>query len=153
MDSLTIEADGSERERETMFAWLRSFNENANGDFMQLLADGGEKPFFFAARSRGQLVGGLDGLTIGKWMRINLMAVDPSYRGQGVGRQLVDAAISLGIRRGCLFGYVDTMSYQAPDFYRKLGFLEVGRLVDWDSHGHDKLFFSKPLESTIEPAP
>ena len=37
------------------------------------------------------------------------------------------------------------MSYQAPEFYERLGYHVVGRIPDWDSHGHDKLYFTKDL--------
>ena len=37
------------------------------------------------------------------------------------------------------------MDYQAPDFYESLGYTITGRLDDWDSHGHAKLFLVKRL--------
>jgi hypothetical protein len=37
------------------------------------------------------------------------------------------------------------MDYQAPDFYQCLGYTIAGRLDDWDSHGHAKLFLVKRL--------
>jgi hypothetical protein len=43
------------------------------------------------------------------------------------------------------FAYVDTFDYQAPDFYRKVGFEVSGRLDNWDSHGHAKIFLTKQL--------
>jgi hypothetical protein len=36
------------------------------------------------------------------------------------------------------------MSFQAPDFYRKLGYEEFGRLDDFPP-GHSRLFFRKNL--------
>lgn len=46
---------------------------------------------------------------------------------------------------GCAQAYVDTMSYQAPKFDEQLGCLEAGRLHDWGSHGHGKIFLVKDL--------
>ena len=57
--------------------------------------------------------------------------------------------VLLGMRqataRGCKYAYVDTMDYQAPDFYRAHGFAIVGEIPDWDSHGHKKFYLSKCL--------
>jgi len=47
--------------------------------------------------------------------------------------------------RGCRYAYVDTMDYQAPTFYRKLGYQLAGQLDDWNSRGHAKCFFTKRL--------
>src|SRR5689334_9831501 len=66
--------------------------------------------------------GGLIATTRGKWLRISIMAVEESHRGRGLGAQLVRRAETAARRRGCVFSYVDTMSYQAPGFYRKQGY-------------------------------
>lgn len=96
-------------------------------------------------RDSDRVVGGLIATTRGKWLRISIMAVEESHRGRGLGAQLVRRAEAAARRRGCVFSYVDTMSYQAPGFYRKLGYRQAGRLPNWDSHGHDKFFFVKRL--------
>lgn len=96
-------------------------------------------------RDRKRIVGGLIATTRGKWLKISVMAVEESKRGRGLGKQLVRKAEKAAGRRGCLFSYVDTMSYQAPGFYRNLGYRQAGRLRNWDSHGHDKFFFVKRL--------
>jgi len=49
------------------------------------------------------------------------------------------------ITRGCKYGFVDTMDYQSPAFYQKLGYEIVGTIPDWDSHGHAKCFLTKGL--------
>lgn len=115
---------------------------------MASLEDGAEQPFFLVSRDdAGQVIGGLQGLTLYRWLKIEIMAVHPDARGRGIGTQLMKAAEQRGIECGCDFAYVDTMSHQAPAFYRGLGYLESGRLEDWDSHGHDKFFFTKALNA------
>ena len=47
--------------------------------------------------------------------------------------------------RGPSRSYTDTLDYQAPQFYPACGYRESGRLPNWDSHGHDKIFFIKEL--------
>lgn len=141
-----IDRDATEGEQDEVMNWLRAFNESTNGAFMTSLAEGAERPVFLVARdAEGNVTGGLQGTILHQWLKIELMAVSPDERRKGVGRRLVEAAEAWARELGCLHTYVDTMSFQAPGFYEGLGFEETGRLRDWDSHGHDKIFFVKPL--------
>ena len=141
-----VQSEVSEADRERVYAWLREYNHAENGAFMEQWADGAEKEVFLVLRdAAGDVIGGLSGCTLFRWLKIQIMAVHPTHRGQGVGRNLIEAAEDLARERGCTHAYVDTMSYQSPVFYNKVGYTECGRLPDWDSHGHDKLFFMKEL--------
>jgi ribosomal protein S18 acetylase RimI-like enzyme len=78
-----------------------------------------------------------------KWLKVAIVAVSPQYRVQGVGRMLVAEAERIAGSRGCSYSFLDTMAYQAPDFYLKCGYALIGRIPDWDSNGHAKCFFTK----------
>ena len=146
MESVNVVTAASQEAERVVFAWLRDFNYEQNGVFMRSRDEGAERPVSLVAKDDGgRLVGGLLGSTLHSWLRIDLMAVTPAQRGKGVGSKLVAYAEALGTASGCKFSYVDTMSYQAPGFYRNIGYQEVGRLPNWDSHGHDKSFFMKTL--------
>ena len=41
--------------------------------------------------------------------------------------------------------YLDTYSFQAPEFYAKLGFKEVGRYTGFPTEGVDKIFLQKKI--------
>jgi ADP-ribose pyrophosphatase YjhB (NUDIX family)/predicted GNAT family acetyltransferase len=45
-----------------------------------------------------------------------------TIRGQGIASQLMDHALEFGKKHGCQFAFVETMSFQAPEFYQKKGF-------------------------------
>lgn len=141
--------DLTEPEKETVYSWLRDFNHERNGELMRSLEiEGTEVPLFLSARDEtGKVIGGLEGLIIHKWVRIQIMAVEPSQRGQGVGTDLVARAETLALQHGCEHAFVDTMSYQAPGFYEQLGYREVGRVPNWDSHDHDKIYLMKDLDT------
>lgn len=98
--------------------------------------------------ANGEVAGGLLGETQFAWLKITYLAVAEHARGQGVGRELVGMVEQEAIARGCRFSFVDTMGYQAPKFYEKLGYKVAGLLPNWDSHGNDKFFFMKQLVRT-----
>lgn len=113
---------------------------------MNALENGEEKIFFLVARNgQGEVTGGLRGSWLLQWLKINVVTVDPACRSQGIGRALMQEAESFGRQQGCRHVYLDTLSYQAPGFYLTLGYQEAGRLVNWDSYGHDKILFTKDL--------
>ncbi|MDB4438084.1 GNAT family N-acetyltransferase [bacterium] len=137
----------SESEKEAVYSWLRDYNHERNGDFIRSLeVEGTEIPIFLSARDEtGKVIGGLEGLMIHKWLRIDIMAVNPFDRAKGAGTDLVARAEGLALQYECQHAFVDTMSYQAPGFYEGLGYEVVGRIPDWDSHGHEKLYLTKTL--------
>ncbi len=53
---------------------------------------------------------------------IKYLVVEEQYRGQGIGRKLMDHALEYAKAKGCTMIYLETMNFQAVDFYEKLGF-------------------------------
>jgi len=98
----------------------------------------------FARNKQGELIGGLLGETFWHWFHINILWVHENCRLSGVGRQLMARAEAEAINRGCRHADVDTHDFQAPDFYRKLGYTVWGVLDDLPP-GHQKIFFKKDL--------
>ncbi len=102
------------------------------------------EPAAFVYRDEKGLVGGLTGWSARNGFDIGALWVSSGVRGQGIGSDLVRAAEELAKKRGCLSIFVWTMSYQAPDFYAKLGFEKVvERPVD--GKGTQQLGFLKIL--------
>ena len=127
---------------------LGAYNREQNGDFFKTrdLAENAPKDLSVVARDpAGKIIGGLLGRTQFTWLKIDILSIVAEARRRGTGRSLMQRAEEEGLRRGCIYAYVDTLSYQAPLFYEKLGYAEVGRLRDWDSYGHDKIMFTKHL--------
>lgn len=127
--------------------WLREHNWSVNAEFMRKFQAPEHQavPLVVLAETDSGIIGGLLAETQLSWLRIGIMAVDPQHRSKGVGAALLAAAEREAVARGCKHAYVDTMAYQAPDFYLKHGYTKLGEIPDWDSHGHTKFFFTKPL--------
>ena len=101
------------------------------------------KPLAIFARDRETIVAGLAGETYGGWLFIRYLWVSDGMKGKGIGRELMSAAERRAVERGCWGGWVDTFSFQAPRFYRKLGYEPFGEL-DW-SPDFKRIFLQKRL--------
>ena len=92
----------------------------------------------------GNIIAGILGGTYWGWMHIDILWVDENHRKQGLGSQLLNAAESEAIKRGCHSVHVDTMSWQAPDFYKKHGYEIISQLDDIPN-GNKKYHLIKKL--------
>lgn len=98
----------------------------------------------FVRDASGAIVAGLTGFTWGGALKIGYLWVHEDYHGQGYGTRLVHAAEREAVARGCRQAVLDTHSFQAPDFYPQLGYVQCGRAEDWPL-GHQQLYFTKRL--------
>ncbi|MET0357111.1 MAG: GNAT family N-acetyltransferase [Cellvibrio sp.] len=99
----------------------------------------------FIRDADGNIAGGLTGKILYTTLHINYLWVSDSIRSNGWGRTLLERveleAKKVGVLRVC----VDTYNFQAPDFYKKFGFSEIGRYADYPKKGFDKIFFQKNI--------
>ena len=79
----------------------------------------------------GQNLGGLIGDTYYGWLSVSLMYLREDLRGQGYGEKLLLRAEEKACSRGVKNVFLDTFSFQTPDFYQKLGYHIFGELVDF----------------------
>ena len=77
-------------------------------------------------------------------MEINSLWIDESLRGQGWGRILIEEAEKEGKLRGCNIAYTNTFSWQAPEFYKKMGYKPFGKLDNFPK-GFSLTYFYKNL--------
>jgi GNAT superfamily N-acetyltransferase len=97
----------------------------------------------------GVVRGGLWGCTMFEWLHVQMLVVPESLRGQGIGSALMALAEMEARARGCRGMHVDTFSFQAESFYRKLGFSLFGVLEDFPP-GHKQLYFCKHFDVVPE---
>lgn len=106
--------------------------------------DGDIREFALVAKRKGAFIGALTARLFWGSLHIKHLFVLSDSRNKGVGQQLMEAALKIGKENHCRFAAVETMSFQALDFYRKLGFK-----IDFSREGYDKgctfHYLSKPL--------
>jgi len=94
--------------------------------------------------SEHQLQAGISGFSWGGYATIEWLWISPLLRGASLGSQLV-RAVEVEVRaRGCRVIRVNTHTFQAPDFYRKLGYEQIGYSEDTPID-HGEVFFAKRL--------
>jgi GNAT superfamily N-acetyltransferase len=110
------------------------------------------KPINYALRSEnGSVVGGIYGATMWTWLMIDGLWIDPSLRGRGLGRRLLQAAESEAVARGCSGSWLGTFDFQARDFYQHLGYVVFSELSGFPP-GHTHFHLRKDLDSQAESA-
>lgn len=92
----------------------------------------------------GNLIAGILGGTYWGWMYVDILWVREDHRRSGIGSKLLAEAEKEARSRGCHHVHLDTMSWQAPDFYKKHGYTVVGILPDIPK-GNQKYLLMKEL--------
>lgn len=129
-------------DREAILAPLRAYNLAQAGDGKsELLA-------LLVRDDQDEILGGLYGRFFYQWLFIELLSVPDQARGQGMGSRLMKMAEDLAREKGCVGIWLDTFDFQAPEFYQKLGFSEVGQIADYPP-GHRRFFLQKRLLNTL----
>lgn len=138
--TLTIELTQTPtpEDREAILAPLRAYNVAQAGDGKsELLA-------LLVRNDQGEILGGLYGRFFYHWLFIELISVPEQARGEGMGSKLMGMAEDLAREKECIGIWLDTFDFQAPEFYKKLGYSELGQIVDYPP-GHKRFFFQKRL--------
>jgi GNAT superfamily N-acetyltransferase len=103
--------------------------------------------WLFARDAKGRVQGGLRGRTYWGWCAIDVLAVAEPYRQQGIGSALLSKAESVARDRGCVGIHLDTVDFQAPEFYRRKGYVEFGR-IDGFPPGHVRVWLMKKFATS-----
>lgn len=108
-------------------------------------ADGVQPLHLIVRDDSGLVIGGLLGDTYWGWLAINIFWLRDDLRGRGLGSRLLRMAEDEALRRSCKHAHLDTLSFQALDFYRKRGYTVFGQL-DGLPPGHTRYYLRKTLE-------
>jgi ribosomal protein S18 acetylase RimI-like enzyme len=97
-----------------------------------------------ARDGKGRLIGGLAGELYWNALYIELLWLKEGARHSGIGTRLMREAERRARRARKDLVYLNTYSFQAPDFYPKLGFREIGRIPGYP-RGGTRIFLVKRL--------
>jgi GNAT superfamily N-acetyltransferase len=89
-------------------------------------------------------LGGIVGRTSLGLAFLDLFHLPASLRGAGLGRQILAAFEEEARQRGCRSAVLYTISFQAPEFYKKNGWESFGEISS-DLPGVSRVFMTKKL--------
>jgi GNAT superfamily N-acetyltransferase len=95
---------------------------------------------FLALDDAGEFAGGLRGWTFAGWAFVSYLVT--RERRRGLGRRLMREVEDLARTKGCRGIHLDTLAFQAPGFYEKLGFVRFGEIPDFVD-GHPRIYYMK----------
>jgi ribosomal protein S18 acetylase RimI-like enzyme len=94
------------------------------------------------------IIGGLTGKTYWNYFDIAFLWIHEEHRGAGLATALMKTAENEARRRGCLNIQLDTFSFQALGFYKKLGYKEFGSLSGYTGN-HNRHYLYKYLGNDL----
>jgi GNAT superfamily N-acetyltransferase len=125
----------------------REFVNNALGDYNEAFLEDKRWSYFgiFVRDDSQTIRAGLIGNCYAGWLFIALLWVRADLRRGGIGGALIAEAERHAREFGCHSVWVDTFSFQGPEFYPRFGYEEFARL-DYPP-GHHRIFFKKQLSA------
>lgn len=139
-DLYTIEPCNPEY-RKTIVDGINSYNLNK----VPALATTWTPVEFIIKNEQENVIAGILG-GIGYWngLEINILWVDATYRGTGIGKKLLQHAENVAAQKGATISMLDTFDFQAEDFYLKNGYTTIGEINNFPN-GHRRIYLSKQL--------
>ena len=134
---LSVEAHPDENDVEALGLGLDDYNRGFFGE------TGYARIALFVRNGAGEVRAGLDAMVYTGWLFVKLLWVHADLRRGGIGRGLLAEAERRAVEHGCHSVWLDTYSFQAPEFYKKQGYVPFGA-IDVPP-GHQRIFLQKPL--------
>ncbi|MFB6366109.1 GNAT family N-acetyltransferase [Paenibacillus elgii] len=100
---------------------------------------------FVVKNENQEIIGGLFSRRFGEGIFVEMLWVDEGSRKSGLGSRLLEEIEQAGRQQDVKLIYLDTFSFQAPDFYKKHCFEVFGTLEDFPVQGCTKYFLKKTL--------
>jgi GNAT superfamily N-acetyltransferase len=109
--AIEVADPATEADHEAVMQKLIAFND--------LHASSEYEPYALRLRddASGEVVGGLFGRKYYGWLFVELLFVPEQGRRQGLGSRMLAEAEAFARSKGCIGVWLDTFSFQAPDFY------------------------------------
>ncbi|WP_313375801.1 GNAT family N-acetyltransferase [Pantoea sp. CTOTU50773] len=141
MDNLSVEVSAviEPEHLQPIDAGLSAFN-------MEIAGYNDHSPLSVVIRCNDsqKVLGGILGRTYLGMLFIDLVYLPSELRSKGLGEKLLIHAEEEGRNRGCISAFLYTISFQAPEFYKKHGWEEFGRIACLPE-GASRIFMKKTL--------
>jgi GNAT superfamily N-acetyltransferase len=100
--------------------------------------------FAVSLREKGAIVGGIVGEVWMTVLFIQFFWIEERFRGKGHGKALIEKIEEQARGFGAVRSYLDTLSVQAPDFYRACGYEAFGTIEGYPG-GVTRYWLTKAL--------
>jgi GNAT superfamily N-acetyltransferase len=136
MPSISVERTIGKTKKAVLDGLIRYNNEKMARQRYKRLA--------ISLREKNAIVGGIVGEVWTAVLFIQFFWLEQRLRGKGFGTKLIKAIEGEARRLGATHSYLDTMSFQAPGFYRACGYNEFGSIEGYPG-GVTRHWFTKTL--------
>ncbi|MGG0821339.1 GNAT family N-acetyltransferase [Paenibacillus turicensis] len=119
LENVTITAEQNEDDYNQVCNKLYEYNVRATNGILKIP---GKDINLYLKNSLGEIVGGLFCETWSYGLYLDVFWIADEYRGKGYGKIMLSEAERIGQKLGCTFAHTCTFSYQAPDFYKSMGY-------------------------------
>jgi ribosomal protein S18 acetylase RimI-like enzyme len=136
--SFAVESDPAPHDLQYLEEQINQHNINVTGfaDYQPLAV--------FVRDGVNRLIGGISGYTWCGFCEIAFLWVHPDYRKMGYGRKLLQTAEAEASKRACQLVVLSSYSFQAPEFYQKLGYT-INGIDEGCPPGHRRYHLQKRL--------
>jgi len=135
-----IEIDPKEEDIELLRLGIDENNILVTGE-----STGNQDITFFIRNSDNEIIGGIRGTyNISGWLYIEALWVDKNYRNQGYATMLMQRIEKEAREKGCKNSHLNTIAFQAPEFYMKLGYQAFAELENFHNE-YSRIYLKKKL--------
>ncbi|MCI3226171.1 GNAT family N-acetyltransferase [Streptomyces sp. NP-1717] len=143
-----LETEVDNERRALLHERMRETNTARSAVLRELRGSADDEEFplhvWLTEESTGALAGGLAAHVWARWLHVDLLWIDETHRGTGLGTGLLTEAEDLARARGCTHARLETWDFQAPAFYRRQGYDLAGHIPDYPP-GVTEFLFTKRL--------
>ncbi|UOQ49021.1 GNAT family N-acetyltransferase [Gracilibacillus caseinilyticus] len=103
-----------------------------------------EEVCFVIEDEAGEVIGGVTGTMYWHHLHLDFLWIENEFRGKGYGSELLKQIEEVATENECRLIFLDTFSFQAPEFYKKNGYKVFGVMEDHPK-GFNQYFLEKRL--------